>query len=184
MSPLLYFDPNNDDRNDHNSNRISQQRAVNTTLICNCRHCCGDVIQLFWNSWQPWNAQIPAFYWKDASCHQLKELISKPFTNILEIPLFPWNAAQLWFLLRILFTPLLLMSQSVLNHLCQKRLETGGCDSNNMTLNETSAGLWNNNRTELTSFKNSIVIGHHRALSSLLYLRQSVTRVTPGWPAG
>lgn len=34
------------------------------------------------------------------------ELISKPFTNILEIPLFPWNAAQLWFLLRILFTPL------------------------------------------------------------------------------
>lgn len=126
MSPLLYFDPNNDDRNDHNSNRISQQRAVNTTLICNCRHCCGDVIQLFWNSWQPWNAQIPAFYWKDASCHQLKELISKPFTNILEIPLFPWNAAQLWFLLRILFTPLLLTSQSVLNHLCQKRLETGG----------------------------------------------------------
>lgn len=40
-------------------------------------------------------AQIPVSVvsWKNASCYQLKKLISKPLKNILEIPLFPWNAA-------------------------------------------------------------------------------------------
>lgn len=114
------------------------------------------------NSWRHQNAQIPAsvFFWKNASCYQLKKPISKPFTNILEIPPFPWNAATHKSDFYWGFFSLPWNADNPINAITSLPEKAGnwGCDSNNsptglwmkrlldQEMTPDRAGLWNNNR--------------------------------------
>lgn len=184
MSPLLYFDPNNDDRNDHNSNRIISAKS--------CQHNFDMQLQtLLW-----WCYTTVLKFLATLKCTNSSLLLERcklspakgahieAFHKHTRNPPFSLERSSTLISTEDSFHSLIADEPISAESSVPEEARNWGCDSNNMTLNETSAGLWNNNRTELTSFKNSIVIGHHRALSSHLYLRQSVTRVTPGWPAG
>lgn len=121
--------------------------------------------------------QIPAsaVFWKNASCYQLKKLISKPFKNILEIPPFPWNADINKSDVLGAFFSLPWNADNPINALTSVPEKAGnrGCDSNNsltglwmkrlldQEITPDRAGLWNNN-TDIFQESN-IVIMHHSA---------------------
>lgn len=119
------------------------------------------------NSWQHYNAQIPAsaFFWKNTSCYELKNPISKPLTNILEIPLSPWHATTHRSDFNWGFFSLPWNADNPINAISSvpEKSENWGCDCNNsptglwmkclldeeITLNR--AGFRNNNRATMWS---------------------------------